>query len=136
MDTVPIRVRSEIMRRVGSTDTTPEMKVRRMIHAMGFRYRLHDKRLPGRPDLVFPSRSKVIFVHGCFWHGHSCEAAKLPASNVEYWRGKRDRNAARDRRTLRTISRGGWQALVIWECELRNLERTRRKVIAFLTRSK
>ena len=77
------------MRRVHSVDTKPELTIRRMIHAMGFRYRLHDKNLPGTPDLVFSSRHKAIFVHGCFWHGHDCEAARLPASNVEYWRGKR-----------------------------------------------
>jgi DNA mismatch endonuclease, patch repair protein len=136
MDTVSTLVRSEIMRRVRSVDTKPELKIRRMIHAMGFRYRLYDKDLPGRPDLVFPSRRKAIFVNGCFWHGHDCEAAKLPATNVKYWRGKRDRNVARDRRNLKAIAETGWRALVVWECELRKPERTRKKILTFLTRTK
>jgi len=136
MDTVPKRVRSEIMRRVRSIDTKPEMMIRRMIHQMGFRYRLHDEKLPGKPDLVFSSRHKVIFVHGCFWHGHACEAAKLPSSNVEYWRRKRERNVARDRQSLRSIGEAGWNALVVWECDLRKPERVRRRILTFLTRTK
>jgi DNA mismatch endonuclease, patch repair protein len=136
MDTVAKTVRSEIMRRVRSVDTMPEMKVRRLVHAMGFRYRLHGRGLPGKPDLVFPSRQKVIFVHGCFWHRHNCEAARLPTSNVEYWRGKQRRNAARDRRNLREIVKAGWKALVIWECELRNAERTRKNIRMFLTNAR
>ena len=135
MDTVSSLARSEIMRRVRSRNTKPEMQVRRMIHAMGFRYRLHSENLPGRPDIVFSSRHKAIFVHGCFWHGHNCEAAKLPASNVEYWRSKRDRNIARDRRSLRAISRNGWRALVVWECELRSPDYVRQKILSFLKRA-
>lgn len=136
MDTVSTPVRSEIMRRVLSVDTKPEMKVRRMIHALGFRYRLHDRNLPGKPDLVFSSRRKAIFVNGCFWHGHDCEAAKLPSSNVDYWRVKQDRNVARDRRNLKAIAEAGWRTLVVWECELRNPGRSRKKILAFLTRTK
>jgi len=132
MDTVSTSVRSKIMRRVRSTNTEPEMKVRRITHSIGFRYRLHGKNLPGKPDLVFPSLQKVIFVHGCFWHGHNCEAARLPASNVEYWRNKQSSNIARDRRILREIRRAGWKTLVIWECELHNAEGTRNKIRAFL----
>ena len=132
MDTVSSSIRSQIMRRVRSVDTKPEMTVRRLVHSMGFRYRLHREDLPGKPDLVFVSRRKVIFVHGCFWHGHSCEAARLPASNVGYWSSKRNRNVARDRRNLRRINKAGWRALVIWECELHNSERTRRRIQAFL----
>jgi DNA mismatch endonuclease (patch repair protein) len=116
MDTVPARVRSEIMRRVRSENTKPEMSVRRLVHAAGFRYRLHDKSLPGSPDLVFSTRRKVIFVHGCFWHGHGCEAGNLPSSNTEYWQAKHNRNLVRDRLSLRALSRHGWRALVIWEC--------------------
>jgi DNA mismatch endonuclease (patch repair protein) len=132
MDTVSSVVRSEIMRRVRSENTKPEMLVRRLVHAMGFRYRLHRKSLPGCPDLVFSTRHKVIFVHGCFWHGHRCEAAKLPASNAEYWQAKRNRNVARDRRNLRSLGRIGWRAFVIWECELRDMERTRKRLLKFL----
>src|ERR1700681_1759849 len=120
MDTVPALVRSEIMRRVRSQDTQPEILVRRLVHSMGFRYRLHGKSLPGKPDLVFSVRRKAIFVHGCFWHGHRCEAGALPTSNTEYWQAKRNYNLARDRRNLRSLAGVGWRVLVIWECELRN----------------
>ncbi|MGH9658918.1 MAG: very short patch repair endonuclease [Bryobacteraceae bacterium] len=133
MDTVPALVRSGIMRRVRSEDTKPEMLVRRLVHSMGFRYRLHGKSLPGKPDLVFSVRCKAIFVHGCFWHGHKCEAGELPASNTEYWQAKRNRNVARDRRNLKSLARVGWRALVIWECELRNIERTRTRLVKFLS---
>ncbi len=132
MDTVPSIVRSQIMRRVRSENTKPEMLVRRLVHNMGLRYRLHKKSLPGSPDLVFSSRCKVIFVHGCFWHGHRCEAGRLPASNAKYWQGKRDRNVVRDRRNLRALAETGWSALVIWECELRDVERTRERLTEFL----
>jgi DNA mismatch endonuclease (patch repair protein) len=133
MDTVSAFVRSEIIRRVRAEDTKPEMLVRRLVHSMGFRYRLHDKNLPGKPDLVFSVRHKAIFVHGCFWHGHRCEAGELPASNTEYWQAKLEGNVVRDRRNLRALARAGWRALVIWECELRNMLRMRRKLLKFLS---
>ena len=132
MDTVSVHVRSEIMRRVRSRDTGPEMIVRRLIHSMGFRYRLHARHLPGTPDLVFANRRKAIFVHGCFWHGHSCEGGELPASNSRYWQEKQKRNVFRDRRNMRALSRSGWRTLVIWECELRNMEKTLKRLLTFL----
>ncbi|MDQ6700029.1 MAG: very short patch repair endonuclease [Acidobacteriota bacterium] len=132
MDSVSALVRSKIMSRVRSENTKPEMFVRRLVHAMGFRYRLHVKDLPGSPDLVFPARRKLIFVHGCFWHGHSCEAGRLPQSNTDYWSAKQARNIARDRQSLRSLARTGWKTLVIWECELRVVDRIRRRVEKFL----
>ena len=132
MDTVSALVRSKIMSRVRSEDTKPEILVRRLVHSMGFRYRLHVKDLPGRPDLVFPAKRKVIFVHGCFWHGHNCEAGTLPQSNVDYWSVKQARNMARDRQSLRSLARDGWKTLVIWECKLRVVDRVSRRVRKFL----
>ena len=124
--------RSETMRRVKSTNTTPELVVRRLIHGMGFRYGLHSKGLPGHPDLVLRRLCAVIFVHGCFWHRHECEAATLPATNREYWAGKQQRNCDRDRRNIRTLRRSGWSVLVIWECQTRNLPRLERRLRRFL----
>lgn len=111
--------RSRIMRAVKSRDTNPELAVRRLLHSMGYRYRLHRPGLPGKPDIVFSSRRKVIFVHGCFWHGHDCaRGARVPASNTEYWTAKIGRNVARDRGTLAQLTDAGWAVLVLWECEL------------------
>lgn len=109
------------MRAVCSRDTTPEMAVRRFLHSAGFRYRLHDRRLPGTPDLVFPSRRIALFVHGCFWHQHpGCGAAKRPRSRLEYWTHKLDGNIERDRRQCAELSAAGWEFIVIWECETRD----------------
>ncbi|MGH9407691.1 MAG: very short patch repair endonuclease [Terriglobia bacterium] len=117
MDVFAPETRSEIMRRVRSKDTTPEIAVRRLVSAMGFRYRLHSKTLTGHPDLVFSRLRKAIFVHGCFWHGHSCRSADLPASNRAYWKGKRARNASRDRRARRGLRGAGWKLSVLREYE-------------------
>lgn len=112
--------RSEVMRAVKARDTGPEMRLRRALHAEGYRYRLHRKDLPGSPDLVFPARRAVIFVHGCFWHGHDCpRGARTPKSNRAYWEAKIDRNKARDAAALDALVRAGWRALVVWECELK-----------------
>lgn len=111
--------RSKIMARVRAKDTAPELKVRRLLHALGYRYVLHDKSLPGRPDVVFTRRRMVIFIHGCFWHQHpGCKAAACPASNVEYWRQKLTRNVARDVSNREALAAAGWRVLVIWECEI------------------
>lgn len=111
--------RSRIMRAVKSRDTKPEMAVRRLLHRMGYRYRLHRPGLPGKPDIVFPGRRKVIFVHGCFWHGHDCaRGARVPASNTGYWMAKIGRNVARDQTTLKQLVASGWAVLILWECEL------------------
>lgn len=109
------------MSRVKSKDTKPEMTVRRMVFRMGFRYRLHDKTLPGKPDLVFSGRRKVIFVNGCFWHGHEdCAYGRLPKSRVEFWQAKIVRNCARDKNNIALLKESGWRVLVVWQCELRN----------------
>ena len=106
------------MRAVRSRDTKPEMIVRRLLHRLGYRYRLHRKDLPGTPDIVFGPRRKVIFVHGCFWHGHSCpRGARLPATNVDYWRRKIDRNVTRHAKQTEQLRAAGWATLVIWECQ-------------------
>jgi DNA mismatch endonuclease, patch repair protein len=112
--------RSENMRAIRSKGMRPELAVRRLVHRLGYRFRLHRKDLPGKPDLVFPSRRKVIFVHGCFWHSHKdCKVAHIPKSNVDYWGPKLRRNQARDSRNIEALTAAGWNPLVIWECETR-----------------
>lgn len=125
--------RSRTMRAVKGRDTGPEMIVRRLAHGMGYRYRLHRKDLPGKPDLAFPSRRKVIFVHGCFWHQHHCaRGARSPKSNREYWIPKLRRNKERDERNQRLLRESGWDALVIWECEMKDRDVLRDRIAGFL----
>jgi len=126
--------RSELMSRIGAKDTQPEMVVRRMLHALGYRYVLHDKRLPGKPDLVFPARRKVVFVHGCFWHGHTCGRGFRPTSNADFWAAKIDGNKARDRRNVRGICAQGWRVLTVWECatQPRRIDALRMRLVNFL----
>ncbi|WP_084515675.1 very short patch repair endonuclease [Nocardia acidivorans] len=113
---------SRTMRAVRSVNTGPEMIVRRYLHAAGLRYRLHDRRLPGKPDVVFPSRRLALFVHGCFWHQHPyCRAATRPASNTDYWSRKLDGNVARDERRQTELEARGWKVLTFWECQTRDL---------------
>lgn len=112
--------RSRTMRAVRSRDTKPELTVRRFLHTAGLRYILHDRRLPGSPDLVFPKYRTVVFVHGCFWHQHAnCPAASRPRSNTEYWSRKLTGNVERDARNRNSLEASGWRVLVIWECEIR-----------------
>lgn len=125
-------VRSRIMRAVGSRDTGPELTVRRLTHAMGYRYRLHRRDLPGTPDLVFPARRKVIFVHGCFWHMHSCPRGRVPKTRQDYWLPKLERNRERDAENAARLLEMGWKALVVWECEIADLDSVRARVAAFL----
>jgi DNA mismatch endonuclease (patch repair protein) len=116
-------------------DTKPEMIVRRLVHGMGFRYRLHDRKLPGQPDLVFAARRKIIFVHGCFWHRHrdeNCKLARLPKSHLEFWLMKLEGNSERDGRFLCELKQLGWSVLVIWECELQNKEVLANRIKEFL----
>lgn len=128
--------RSDIMRAVKDRNTGPEMKVRRLIHAMGYRYRLHRKDLPGKPDLVFPSRKKVIFVHGCFWHGHHCKRGdRLPKTNLSYWTKKIQRNVERDKESQISLTDKGWKILILWECCLNDNEIIRRKISKFLDKN-
>lgn len=114
--------RSAVMRAVRGKDTGPELKVRRAAHALGYRFRLHRKDLPGSPDLVFPRLKTAVFVHGCFWHGHDCaRGARMPKTNTDYWRAKISRNVARDARTSVELQALGWKVETIWECELKDL---------------
>jgi DNA mismatch endonuclease (patch repair protein) len=119
LDRVDSKVRSKIMSSVGAKNTCAEMGVRRLVHAMGYRYALHRSDLPGRPDLVFPSREKVIFVHGCFWHGHRCRYGRLPKSRQDYWEPKIETNKCRDRKQRQELTRQGWRVLVVWQCQLK-----------------
>ncbi len=111
---------TERMQRIRKKDSKPEMTVRRMLHGMGYRYRLHDKRLPGNPDIVLPRHRMVILVHGCFWHRHDCpDGRKLPRSRPEYWKPKLERNRLRDEVNAGRLREMGWNVLVVWECEIR-----------------
>ena len=116
MDVVDKATRSRMMAAVPQKDSKPEMVVRRIVHGMGFRYRLHVRTLPGSPDIVMPRHRKVIFVHGCFWHRHRCRRATMPSSRRGFWLKKFDENRARDRRNIRELRKLGWGVLVIWEC--------------------
>jgi DNA mismatch endonuclease (patch repair protein) len=123
------------MSRVRGRDTKPEMLVRRLTHGMGYRYRLHRRGLPGSPDLVFPSRMKVIFVHGCFWHQHldpGCKLARLPKSKLDFWGPKLETNRERDERNLVLLAELGWDVLVIWECQAKNREELQARIGEFL----
>jgi DNA mismatch endonuclease (patch repair protein) len=127
MTETPEELRRRTMQAVKSTDTKPEWTVRRLLHAAGYRYRLHAKALPGKPDLVFPSRRRVIFVHGCFWHGHHCARGdRMPKINAAYWSAKIGRNRVRDRQHLAALRADGWKVLTVWECELRRPSLLRR----------
>ena len=135
MDILTPEQRSERMSRVRGRDTKPEMLVRRLTHGMGYRYRLHRLGLPGSPDLVFPSRMKVIFVHGCFWHQHldpGCKLARLPKSKLDFWGPKLETNRERDERNLVLLAELGWDVLVIWECQTKNREELQTRIGEFL----
>ena len=125
--------RSQIMARVRSRDTSPERLVRSALTRLGYRYRLHHSDLPGKPDIAFIGRRKVIFVHGCFWHGHDCKrGARAPKNNADYWSAKIARNRNRDRATRETLDERGWSVLTIWECELRGEAELAAQLVAFL----
>ncbi len=125
--------RAAVMRAVKARDTGPELKVRAMVRALGHRYRLDVRDLPGRPDIVQRGRRKAIFVHGCFWHGHDCaRGARAPKANADYWRGKIARNRARDEASLTALSSAGWSCLVVWECALKDIPSATVALDAFL----
>ena len=125
--------RSALMAKIRNKDTAPEMAVRRMTHSLGFRYRLHRKDLPGKPDLVFSGKKKVIFVHGCFWHGHDCPlGTNQPKSNIEYWTKKLVSNQNRDKNNIRLLEDMGWNVLIVWECEVKNILLLAQRIISFL----
>lgn|SRR5262249_6430584 len=131
MDTRTPEQRSYIMRSVRPRDTGPEMLVRKISHAMGLRYRLHQKHLPGTPDLVFPKHRAVIFVNGCFWHGHACAKGRLPKSRLDFWAPKIQHNRERDAESVRRLRSEGWRILTIWQCETKDLKRMRTKLANF-----
>lgn len=126
-----------MMRGIKSKDTAPEMIVRRLVYSLGFRYRLHRKDLPGKPDLVFQSRKKIIFVHGCYWHQHlGCKAASIPKSNQKFWIPKLKKNAERDASQLKQLAAMGWGVLTVWECETKNTELLVKSIDEFLNETK
>lgn len=123
MDVLTTEQRRFNMSRIRGRDTAPELLIRHALHAEGFRYRLHDRKLPGRPDLVFPKYRAVIFVHGCFWHGHGCHLFKWPATRHAFWEAKISRNRERDEGAIRALRENGWRVLTIWECALKGSSR-------------
>ncbi|MBG6183048.1 DNA mismatch endonuclease (patch repair protein) [Arthrobacter sp. CAN_A214] len=126
--------RSANMSKIRAANTKPEMQVRRMVHREGYRYVLYDKRLPGTPDLVFPGRRKVIFVHGCFWHQHTCRAGQYtPKTNAEFWSAKRQRNVDRDNEQLQKLEELGWKTYVVWECKLKQPDEVLEELALFLS---
>lgn len=133
VDRMSAEKRSYIMSQIRSKNTGLELAVRRMIFAMGYRYRLYAKELPGKPDIVFPGRKKVIFVHGCFWHQHQkCSMGMPPASNLAYWGPKLARTIERDRENLVSLKRSGWKVLVVWECQMQFPKQVRKRIQQFL----
>ena len=132
MDTRTPEQRRRIMRAVKSRNTGPELSVRRLLHRMGYGYRLHRRDLPGTPDIVFTSRRKTIFVHGCFWHGHDCAKGRLPKSRLDFWSPKVIRNRQRDRMAVERLQALGWQVLVVWQCETRGTEALIERLRQFL----
>ena len=124
--------RSETMRAVRSQDTQPEWFVRRLLHGLGYRYRLHDPSLPGKPDLVFAKRRKIVFVHGCFWHSHGCRYGQAPKSKLDYWLPKLAANKQRDREKACQLRSLGWSVITVWQCEIRYPERLTRRLQRFL----
>jgi DNA mismatch endonuclease (patch repair protein) len=120
MDVFSREKRSEVMSRVRSKHTKPELRVRSYLHRRGLRFRLHSRSLPGSPDLVFPSCKIAVFVHGCFWHGHDCKKARLPETRREFWQQKIEGNQTRDARKREALEKLGWRVLTVWECEINN----------------
>lgn len=132
MDSMTSAERSALMSRIRSKDTQPELAARSILHRLGYRFRLHRKDLPGRPDIVLPRHRKIVLVHGCFWHGHTCRLASKPKSNKGYWSAKIKANRGRDARNLDALLHQGWSVLELWECEIRKLEGLEEKLRAFM----
>lgn len=132
MDTLTSKQRSDLMSRIRSSNTKPELFVRRLLWSMGYRYRLHEKGLAGKPDMVFKGRGKVVFVHGCFWHCHQhCKVGRIPKSRLDYWKPKLESTMKRDAENTAKLISEGWDVLVIWECEI-NDEYLPARLVAFL----
>ena len=120
------------MSRVSGKNTKPELIVRSLLHNLGFRFRLHRKDLPGQPDITLPKHKKVIFIHGCFWHGHKdCSRSKRPATNKKFWNEKLDKNIERDKRNLEKLKKLGWDTLIVWTCEVKDISRLENKLQSF-----
>jgi DNA mismatch endonuclease (patch repair protein) len=124
------------MQAVKSKDTGPELVVRRLLHAMGYRFRLHRKDLPGRPDIVLPKYRKAIFINGCFWHGHGCTKGRPPKSRLDYWRPKLESNVKRDRTKREQLETLGWGTFVVWQCETKNVDSLAKRLRAFVDESR
>lgn len=123
------------MSRIRSGNTSPEKTVRTLMHKMGYRFRLHEKKLPGTPDIVLPKYRTVVFVHGCFWHRHrNCKYAYMPKTRVKFWREKFNSNVIHDKRIRRELTRTGWRVIVIWECQIRNKEQVTRRIARLIPR--
>jgi len=120
------------MRAVGSKNSAPERLVRSMLHRLGYRFRLHRRDLPGTPDIVFPARRRAIFIHGCFWHGHTCPRGKLPSSNVAFWSRKITGNRVRDKRSEKQLRKDGWKVLTLWVCKIKDSNLLERRLTRFL----
>ena len=124
--------RSALMSRIRGKDTAPEVAVRRVLHSLGYRFRLHRRDLPGTPDIVFPSRRKVIFVNGCFWHAHGCSKGRAPKSRLDYWKPKLKTNKARDAAQVRALKKLGWSVLTVWQCETNDADVLAARLVDFL----
>lgn len=137
MDTLSPIERSRRMARIRCKDTKPEWTVRRLVHSLGYRYRLHDSRLPGKPDLIFPASGKAMFIHGCFWHRHGsrCPLTRLPKSKLDFWKPKLEQNRRRDDVNRRRLRAAGWKVMTLWECQLRDLNSLKARVLRFLESS-
>jgi DNA mismatch endonuclease, patch repair protein len=134
VDIFTTSVRSRIMGRIKGKNTKPELLVRRVLHSLGFRFRLHGCNLPGKPDIVLPRYRKIIFVHGCFWHCHAgCPRATLPKTNANFWRNKINGNLVRDKRIRRELKKLGWDVLVLWQCQLKSTDTIIRRLLRFLS---
>lgn len=135
-DPEPSRARSANMASIGSKDTKPELAVRRLLHRLGYRYRLHRTDLPGTPDICFPSRKKAIFIHGCFWHRHEgCRRTTVPKTRISFWEDKFNKNTVRDRNNLTMLGVLGWDTMVVWECETTDLKALEFRLVEFIERA-
>jgi len=132
-DRITKEQRSKNMSRVKNKNTAPELTARKILYRLGFRFRLHRRDLPGNPDIVLPRHKKIIFVHGCFWHGHSCPKGKRPSTRQGFWDQKLDRNIERDRNNIAELQKLGWQVLIVWECEIKDLQKLEETLLDFMT---
>lgn len=137
MDVFSVEKRSRIMSSISGKNTEPEIAVRSLLHSLGYRFRIHRKDLPGNPDIVLPKYKKIIFIHGCFWHGHrDCKRSKLPNSNREFWEQKIRSNVQRDNKIISSLTENGWDVMILWTCQIRNSENVAHKLIEFIENNK